>query len=137
MLSNEIERQLDKKVKSARSNRGGEYYDKYDETEQCPGPFAKFLETHDICAQYTMPRTPQQTGVAKRRNRTLMDMDRSMLSNSSLPLSSWMHALKTAMYLSNKVPSKQPQRLLLNCGQEETQFKEPACLGLPGERKNL
>ncbi|TYK14839.1 reverse transcriptase [Cucumis melo var. makuwa] len=33
---------------------------------QCPGPFAKFLESHDICAQYTMPGTPQQNGVAER-----------------------------------------------------------------------
>ncbi|KAF7811384.1 Retrovirus-related Pol polyprotein from transposon TNT 1-94 [Senna tora] len=43
---------------------------------QCPGPFAKFLEKHGICAQYTMSGTPQQNGVAKRRNRTLMDMVR-------------------------------------------------------------
>ena len=35
-----------------------------------------------------------------------MDMVRSMLSNSSLPISLWMEALKTAVYLLNKVPSK-------------------------------
>jgi len=34
-----------------------------------------------------MPGTPQQNGVAERHNRTLMDMVRSMLSNSSLPIS--------------------------------------------------
>ena len=103
---NEVERQLDRKVKIVRSDRGGEYYGKYDETGQNPGPFAKFLESHGICAQYTMPGTPQQNGVAERRNRTLMDMVRSMLSNSSLPLSLWMYALRTAMYLLNRVPSK-------------------------------
>jgi hypothetical protein len=53
-----------------------------------------------------MPETPQQNGVAERRNRTLMDMVRSMLSNSTLPLSLWMYALKTAIYLLNRVPSK-------------------------------
>jgi len=53
-----------------------------------------------------MPGTPQQNGVAERRNRTLMDMVRSMLSNSSLPISLWMEALKTAVYLLNRVPSK-------------------------------
>jgi hypothetical protein len=73
---------------------------------QRPGPFAKLLEKHGICAQYTMPSTPQQNGVAERRNRTLMDMVRSMLSNSSLPISSWMEALKTAVYLLNRVPTK-------------------------------
>ena len=53
-----------------------------------------------------MPGTPQQNGVAERRNRTLMDIVRSMLSNSTLPLSLWMYALKTALYLLNRVPSK-------------------------------
>jgi hypothetical protein len=53
-----------------------------------------------------MTGTPQQNGVAKRRNHTLMDMVRSMLSNSSLPISLWMEALKTAVYLLNRVPSK-------------------------------
>ena len=61
---NEVERQLDKKVKIVKSDRGGEYYGKCDETGQCPGPFAKFLENHCICAQYTMPGTPQKNGVA-------------------------------------------------------------------------
>ena len=54
--------------------------------------------------------TPQQNGVLERRNRTLMDMVRSMLGNSSLPVSLWMYALKTAMYLLNRVPSKAVQK---------------------------
>ncbi|WVZ07573.1 hypothetical protein V8G54_020919 [Vigna mungo] len=103
---NEVERQLDRKVKVVRSDRGGEYYGKTDESGQCPGPFAKYLESQGICAQYTMPGTPQQNGVAERRNRTLMDMVRSMLSHSNIPLSLWMHSLKTVVYLVNRVPSK-------------------------------
>ena len=50
--------------------------------------------------------TPQQNGVAERRNHTLMDMVRSMLSNSSIPLSLWMYTLRTVVYLLNRVPSK-------------------------------
>ena len=53
-----------------------------------------------------MPGTPQKNGVAERRNRTLIDMVRSILSNSTLPLSLWMYALKTIVYLLNWVPSK-------------------------------
>ena len=53
-----------------------------------------------------MPSTPQQNGVAERRNRTLMEMVRSMMSYSSVPISLWGEALKTAMYILNKVPSK-------------------------------
>ena len=78
----EVKRQLDRKVKIIRFDRGGEFYEKYDETGRCPGSFAKLLEKLGICAQNTMPGTPQQNGVAERRNRTLMDMVKSMLSNS-------------------------------------------------------
>ena len=46
----EVARQLDKKVKIIRSDRGGEYYGRYDEDGQNPGPFSKLLEKHDICA---------------------------------------------------------------------------------------
>ena len=77
---NEVERQFDRKVKIVRSDRGGEYYGRYDESGQHPGPFAKFLEKRGICAQYTMPGTPQQNGVSERRNRTLMDMGSELLT---------------------------------------------------------
>ena len=106
MLITEVERQLDKKIKIVRSDRGSEYYGRYDESGQNPGPFAKFLEKHGIRAQYTMSGTPQQNGVAERRNRTLMEMVRSMMSYSSIPISLWGEALKTAMYILNRVPSK-------------------------------
>ena len=70
------------------------------------GPFAKFLENEGIIAQYTMPGTPQQNSMAERRNRTLLDMVRSMISNSNLPISLWSEGLKTAVYLLNRAPSK-------------------------------
>jgi hypothetical protein len=41
---------------------------------------------------------PQQNGVAERHNRTLMDMVRSILSYSTLPISLWIEVLKTAIY---------------------------------------
>ena len=58
MFINEVERKLNRKVKVVRSDKGGEYYGRYNETRQCPVPFAKFLEKCGICAQYTMPGTP-------------------------------------------------------------------------------
>ncbi|CAA2987948.1 Retrovirus-related Pol poly from transposon TNT 1-94, partial [Olea europaea subsp. europaea] len=71
---------------------------------------AKFLQEHGIVAQYTMPGSPDQNGVAERRNRTLMDMVRSMRSNSKLPESLWTEALKTATYILNRVPTKAVQK---------------------------
>ena len=68
-------------MKVVRSDRRSEYYKRYDEIGQHPSPFVKFLQKRDIYAQYIMPVTPQQNGVSERRNRTLMDMVRSMLIN--------------------------------------------------------
>ena len=84
-----------------RLDRGGEYYGRYTENGQAPGPFAKFLQEHGIVAQYTMPGSPDQNGVAERRNRTLLDMVRSMLSSSNLPKSLWTGALKTKVCMLN------------------------------------
>jgi len=86
--------------------KGGEYYGRYNETGQHPGPFAKLLQKCDICAQYTMYGSPQQNGVSERRNRTLVDMVRSMLSNSTLLIPFWMYDLKTTIYLMNRIPTK-------------------------------
>jgi hypothetical protein len=53
-----------------------------------------------------MPSNPQQNGAAERRNRTLMNIVRSMLSYSTLPISLWMEALKTIVHILNRVLSK-------------------------------
>ena len=89
-----------------RSDRGGGFYGRYNENGQAPDPFAKFLQKHGIVAQYTMPGSPYQNGVAERRNRTLVDMVRSMLSNSNHPNFLWIDALKTTTYILNRVPTK-------------------------------
>ena len=89
-----------------RSDRGGEYYGKYTENGQAPGAFAKFLQENGIVAQYTMSGSPDQNGVAERRNRTLMDMVRSMRSNTKLRQFLWTETLKTAVYILNRVPTK-------------------------------
>ncbi|KAJ9535612.1 hypothetical protein OSB04_un001252 [Centaurea solstitialis] len=94
----EVENQLDRKIKIVRSDRGGEYYGRHTDVGQAP--------EHGIVNQFTMPGTPQQNGVDERRNRTLMDMVRSMLANTSLPQFLWTEALKTAVHILNRVPSK-------------------------------
>ena len=52
------------------------------------------------------PGTRQRNGVSKRRNRTLLDMVRSMMSQSDLPLSFWGYALETTAFTLNRVTSK-------------------------------
>jgi hypothetical protein len=89
-----------------RSDRGGEYYDRHTPYGQVPGPFARFLQENGIVAQYSMSGDSRQNGVAERRNHTLIDMVRSMLSYSTLPISLWMETLKTTVHILNRVPSK-------------------------------
>ena len=93
-------------LRSFANDRGGKYYGNHGETRQFMGPFAKYLQDCGIVAQYTMLDMLEQNGVAERRSRTLMDMVRSMMSRSNLPKSLWGEALKTAMYILNKVPTK-------------------------------
>ncbi|KAL6326340.1 hypothetical protein AAG906_007845 [Vitis piasezkii] len=53
-----------------------------------------------------MPRTPSQNGVSERRNQTLKDMVRSMINHFTLPKSLWGEAIKTTVYILNRVLSK-------------------------------
>ena len=103
----EVENQLNKRIKSIRYDRGGEYYGIYDGLgEQRLRPFARYLEECIIVPQYTMPESPSMNGVAERQNRILKDMVRSMIYYSTLPESLWIEALKTTTYILNRVPTK-------------------------------
>ena len=96
----EVELQLNKRIKSVGSDRSGEYYGRYDGSgEKRPGLFAKYLEECGIVPQYTMPGSPSMNNISKRRNQTLKDMVRNMISHSTLPESLWGEALKTTAYI--------------------------------------
>ena len=68
--------------------------------------FGLHLKQCRIVSQLTPPGTPQRNGVSERRNRTLLDMVRSMMSLTDLPLSFWGYALETAAFTLNRAPSK-------------------------------
>ena len=59
-----------------------------------------------IESQLTAPGTPQQNGMAERRNRTLLNMVRSMMSFARLPISFWGYALLSASHILDNFPSK-------------------------------
>jgi transposase InsO family protein len=97
----EVENQHNIKIKIVRSDSGGEYYGRHTPYGQVPRPFVRFLQENNIVTQYSMSGDPQQNGVVERRNFTLMDMVRSMLRYSTLPISLWMGGLKTAVHILN------------------------------------
>ncbi|GJT86919.1 retrotransposon protein, putative, ty1-copia subclass [Tanacetum coccineum] len=97
VFQKEVENQLGKTIKSLRSDRGGEYMSQ---------EFLDHLKDHGIIAHRTPPYTPQHNGVSERRNRTLLDMVRSMMSQTTLPKSFWDYALESAARILNMVPTK-------------------------------
>ncbi|GJR55789.1 retrovirus-related pol polyprotein from transposon TNT 1-94 [Tanacetum coccineum] len=56
-----------------------------------------------IMRQYSVARTPQQNGVAERRNRTLIKAARTMLADSKFPTTFWAEAVNTSCYVQNTV----------------------------------
>lgn len=96
-FQNEVETQSGKKIKALRSDRGGEYLSH---------EFDHHLKNCGIVTQLSTPGTPQLNGVSERRNRTLLDMVRSMMSFADLPLSFWGYALTTAVLTLNRTPSR-------------------------------
>ena len=73
-----VENQHEKSLKALRIDHGREYL-----SDQ----FKDICEEKGICRQLTISNTLQQNGVAERRNRTLLDMVRSMMAQANLPIS--------------------------------------------------
>jgi integrase-like protein len=97
----EVENQLDIKIKRIRSDRGGEY---------SPKTLAKFCDEHSIIHEASAPYTPQQNGIAERKNRTLKEMMNAMLICSGLSSSMWGEAILSACFVLNRVPHKKLEK---------------------------
>ncbi|GKC74863.1 retrovirus-related pol polyprotein from transposon TNT 1-94 [Tanacetum coccineum] len=67
-----------------------------------------FCERKGIKREFSVARTPQQNGVAKRTNRTLTEAARTMLADSKLPTIFWAEAVNTACYVQNRVLVTKP-----------------------------
>ena len=61
---------------------------------------------HGIQSQLSAPGTPHQNGILERRNRTLLDMVRSMMSYVQLSYSFWGYTVETTVYIFNMVHFK-------------------------------
>ena len=89
-------------VGTLRSDRGGEYTSK---------EFNAYLAGRGIKHQCTVPYTPQQNGVAERKNRSLMEMARCMVKSQALPHGFWLEAVMCATYVLNRCPTKALQSM--------------------------
>ncbi|GJV15623.1 putative ribonuclease H-like domain-containing protein [Tanacetum coccineum] len=69
----------------------------------------EFCAKKGIKREFSVARTPQQNGVAERKNRTLIEAARTMLADSLLPIPFWTEAVYTACYVPNRVLVTKPQ----------------------------
>lgn len=110
LYKNEVENQLNKKIKVLRSDRGGEY----------EAPFAEFSAQHGIIHETTALYSSQQNGVAERKNRTLKEMMNAMLVSSGLHQNMWGDAVLSVNYLLNMVPRKKMKKTPYELWKEST-----------------
>ena len=102
----EVENQLDQKIKVVRSDREGEYYSRINQDRINQEIFVDFLRENGIVPQYTNPGTPQHNGISERQNRTYQNVVRSLMSHFDQLESFWDEAIKTVVYLNNRIPCK-------------------------------
>nr|KAJ0200611.1 hypothetical protein LSAT_V11C600336060 [Lactuca sativa] len=81
------------KVKQLRSDHGAEFRN---------STLEEFCDHKGIGQNFSAPRTPQQNGVAERRNRTLIEAGRALMIHAGLPMSFWAEAVNTACFTQNR-----------------------------------
>nr|GEV74428.1 hypothetical protein [Tanacetum cinerariifolium] len=101
-----IENLKDLKVKIIRCDNGGEFRNK---------EMNNFCSKKGIKREFNNARTPQQNGVAERRNRTLIEAARTMFADAKLPVTFWAKAVNIACYVQNRV--------LVNKSQNKTPYE--------------
>nr|GFA93556.1 hypothetical protein [Tanacetum cinerariifolium] len=93
VVTDDYSRKPSLKVKVIRSDNGTEF--KNNDLNQ-------FCEMKGIKREFSVARTPQQNGIVKRKNRTLIEAVRTMLEDSLLPIPFWAEAANTTCYVQNR-----------------------------------
>lgn len=96
-FQNLVEQETKVTLKTFRSDRGGEFLSK---------EFKDYCDKNGINRHLTAPYSPQQNGVVERRNRTLLEMTRSLLKHMNVPNTFWGEAVRHATYLINRIATR-------------------------------
>lgn len=92
-LKASVEQETGCSIRGFRTNRGGEFTSR---------AFNTYWEENGIQRHLTAPYSPQQNGVVERRNRTILEMTRSILKHMRVPNNMWGEAVRHATYLINR-----------------------------------
>ncbi|GJY75136.1 putative ribonuclease H-like domain-containing protein, partial [Tanacetum coccineum] len=95
----DVQNQLNHKVKVIRCDNGTEFKNR---------EMNEFCGLKGIKREFSIAKTPQQNGVAERKNRTLIEAARTILADSLLPTEFWAEAVNTACYVLNRVLVTKP-----------------------------
>ena len=92
-----IKNHIEKKIKTFRSDNGGEF---------TSNEFKELCKESGIKRELSTPYNPQQNGIAKRKNRTIMEVAREMLHDQDIPMHIWAEAARTTVYVQNHTPHR-------------------------------
>lgn len=117
------ENQKSVKIKVFMSDNGGEFIN---------AEFEKFLKINGIKRNVTAPYCPEQSGIAERKNQTLISSSRCLLAQAKLNLNMWAEAVNCANYVRNRCPTeplngKTPYELFNNVVPNVSYFKTFGC----------
>ncbi|KAL2241477.1 UNVERIFIED_CONTAM: Retrovirus-related Pol polyprotein from transposon TNT 1-94 [Sesamum indicum] len=119
-----VSTQFNKRVKSLQTDNGSEFLS---------SQFQSFLRDSGIIHQRSCAYTPQQNGVVERKHRSLLNIARSIMFQSSFPRRFWGEAILSATYLINRFPTailgwKSPYEILYNKAPTYAHLKTIGCL---------
>jgi hypothetical protein len=129
-----IENLSKRKIKILRSENGGEYTSK---------EFVSFCKDVRIKRELTTSYNPPQNGVAERKNRTIMEAEKTMIHDQDLPMHLWAEAARIVVYVKNRLSHsalefKNPEEMFSKKKPEVSHLKIFGCpvfVHIPKERR--
>ena len=92
-----IQTQFQTQIKVLRSDNGREFVNR---------EMSNFFKDKGLVHQTSCPYTPEQNGVAERKNRIILEITRALFFDSKVPKFLWPEAVATSVYLVNRLPTK-------------------------------
>jgi hypothetical protein len=130
-----IEDLSERKIKILRLDNGGEYTSK---------EFVNFCKDVGIKRELNTPYNPQQNGVAKRKNRTILEVVKTMIHDQDLPMCLWAKAAMAVVYVQNRLSHsalglKTPEEMFTGKKPDVSHLKIFGCpvfIHIPKEKRN-